>query len=112
MADFLAYLVYLSFGFTTIIQASYLPYSLNSDLRRTMKLSVILLTLFCAVSQAQENRSITGYGTNLQNPEWGSTHSPLLHPTTRNYTDGMQGMDEEGRPARYLVSLLTTICPW
>lgn len=69
-----------------------------------MKFSVILLTLICAVSQAQENRSITGYGTNLQNPEWGATHAPLLHSTTRNYTDGMQGMDEAGRPSPRTVS--------
>jgi len=69
-----------------------------------IKVSVLLLTLFCAVSQAQENRSITGYGNNLQQPEWGSTDAPLLRVSTTNYADGVQAMAQEGRPSPRVIS--------
>lgn len=69
-----------------------------------IRLSVILFTLITAVSQAQENRSITGFGNNLADPALGATHTALIQKTTPNFADGIGAMDDVDRPQPRLIS--------
>ncbi len=51
-----------------------------------------------------EARSIDGTGNNLENPDLGSTHVPLLNTTTVEYADGISEPAGEDRPSAREIS--------
>jgi len=45
--------------------------------------------MFSFALQAQENRTFSGEGNNLENANWGASHSQLIRTTTVSYEDGV-----------------------
>lgn len=56
----------------------------------TNKLLVfVAFLLFSLLGKAQEFRSFDGSGNNLENPDWGTSHSQLIRFTSTDYEDGV-----------------------
>lgn len=47
------------------------------------------MVLMCSVSSAQNYRSYDGRDNNIENPDWGATHSELMRLTPADYADGI-----------------------
>lgn len=51
-----------------------------------------------------EFRTITGYGNNVRNPEWGAAEIPFLRRTTVDYGDGVDSPSGADRPNARAIS--------
>ena len=65
-------------------------------LRKILGSTVMLLLCFNLIGQ--ENRSISGYGNNLLNKEWGAAHSQVLRISSVNYADGISKVNDSNLP--------------
>ena len=74
-------------------------------LRNTKHLLFLLSTIgFLSAVNAQENRSIDGYGNNLTNPTWGAVDEPQVRMVSTAYTDGIKKPAGEDRPNPRMIS--------
>lgn len=67
-------------------------------------LSIFALIFFCFPNLAQENRTYDGSGNNLQNTDWGATHTQLRRYTTNGYADGISSPGGFNRPNPRIIS--------
>lgn len=56
------------------------------------------MLLLCFNMIGQENRSLSGYGNNLINNDWGAAHSEVLRVSTVNYKDGFSEINDSHLP--------------
>lgn len=62
------------------------------------------LLLIVSLGFGQENRSFSGYGNNISNPEWGSTSTALSRVSSVSYLDQVQEINNIGLPIPRKVS--------
>jgi len=83
--------------------------NLNLNLKRVrLKLNLILIVLvsfsFGTIINAQEFRSIDGFGNNQSNPELGASGAELLRVTDVAYGDGISSLAGQDRPNPRTIS--------
>ena len=64
----------------------------------------VFLLLLSLNLNAQENRSLSGYGNNLINKDWGAAHEQVPRVTTTNYKDGISEINDENLPDPRVIS--------
>ena len=71
-----------------------------------IKFLLTLLTLLLLANSgiSQENRSFSGEGNNIINPQWGSAQTSLLRVSSVNYKDQVQEINDEGLPLPRKIS--------
>ncbi len=72
--------------------------------RQTLTGIIIILMLFAAFANAQANRTIDGSNNNLENPEWGAAHTPLVRVTDVAYANNFDSPAGVNRPNPRAIS--------
>ncbi|MGK7949831.1 MAG: peroxidase family protein [Xenococcaceae cyanobacterium] len=78
-------------------------FSLNK-LGITLTIFTILETAISLPSLAAEFRSLDGSNNNLEHPDWGKSHTPLLRLTATDYDDGLSFLKTQGSNGNSLAS--------
>lgn len=70
------------------------------------RIAVLLCLLFSIISsvQAQTHRTYSGWGNNVDHPEWGANHSMLQHNTTEAFANGFSSPAAPQRANPRLIS--------
>ncbi|MCP4125354.1 MAG: T9SS type A sorting domain-containing protein [Bacteroidetes bacterium] len=74
-----------------------------------MKRSIIfflILVITTSVATGQENRTITGYGNNIDSPAWGSAQATLQYLTGNAFEDSISAPAGQDRPNPRIISNL------
>lgn len=92
---------------TQITNFAFLIDPLMFNINLTRLLVTPLLVIMCMYVHAQEVRTYDGSDNNLENPSWGSSHTPLLRYAAPDFADGINEpkLDETyGRPNPRVIS--------
>ncbi len=79
----------------------------NLQFRKAGLVALFSIGLLYMSAFAQENRTFTGYGNNLQHPEWGAYGTNQLRVTEATYSDGVSEPTGLDRPnPRYISNTI------
>jgi peroxidase len=83
--------------------------TINPEHKSAAVMPLRMLLVSCLVFlgyslDAQENRTFSGYGNNLENRDWGSAHSGVVRMSSVNYKDGVSSINDSELPDPRLIS--------
>jgi len=64
----------------------------------------VCFSFFSVLMSGQENRTISGFGNNIENKNWGAANSPILRVSEVNYADGMMLENDAELPSPRVIS--------